>query len=63
MPLGTTRPVRQFVEGHVFPAVLMEIMSRREAYFNGFPAAQRGALSPELMARGCEIGGSISISF
>lgn len=60
---GTEDEVRQFFDLHLGPALLNEVMSRRQLYMDGIGAVTRADISPELEARGCSVGGSISISF
>ncbi|ARN75121.1 hypothetical protein [Oceanicoccus sagamiensis] len=55
--------VRMFIYDHLAPALVNEIISRRQIYFDGFDSADPVKASPELRARACSIKGSMQIKF
>lgn len=58
-----TLEVEAFVNQYVAPAVLNEILARRQLWDSGVNSVQLRDFSAELAARGCEVSGNISISF
>lgn len=62
--LGTNEAeVRMFINEHMAPALLNEIITRRQIYFDGFDSADPVKASPELEARACSISGTMNINF